>query len=70
MYHDYDYWWESLAEEDAYWNSITENEKLYELELKPEVDIASYELEQYAYSRCRTKERKINEQTSIWCWSQ
>ena len=55
MYHDYDYWWESLTEEDAYWNSITENEKLYELELKPEVDIASYELEQYAYSRCQTK---------------
>ena len=55
MYHDYDYWWESLTEEDVYWNSITENEKLYELELKPEVDIASYELEQYAYSRCQTK---------------
>ena len=53
MYHDYDYdyWWESLTEEDVYWNSITENEKLYELELKPEVDIASYELRKMADAR-------------------
>ena len=27
--------------EYAYWNSITENDKLYEFELKPEVDLAS-----------------------------
>ena len=38
-------------QEDACWNSITENDKLYELELKPEVDIASYELRKMADAR-------------------
>ena len=48
---DYDYWWESLTEEDVYWSGMTENGKLYELELKPEVDIASYELRKMADAR-------------------
>lgn len=37
--------------EDAYWSGMTENDKLYELELKPEVDIASYELRKMADAR-------------------
>lgn len=37
--------------EYAYWNSITENNKLYELELKPEIDLASYELRKMADAR-------------------
>ena len=37
--------------EYAYWNSITENDKFYELELKPEVDLASHELRKMADAR-------------------
>ena len=48
---DYDYWWESLTEEDVYWSGMTENDRLYELELKPEVDIASYVLRKMADAR-------------------
>lgn len=48
---DYDYWWESLTEEDVYWSGMTENDRLYGLELKPEVDIASYELRKMADAR-------------------
>ena len=37
--------------EYAYWNSITENDKFYELELKPEVDLASHKLRKMADAR-------------------
>ena len=37
--------------EDDYWNSMTENDKIYEFELKLEVDLASYELMKMAKSR-------------------
>ena len=37
--------------EYAYWSSITENDKFYELELKSEVDLASHELRKMAKSR-------------------
>ena len=36
---------------DDYWNSMTENDKFYEFELKPEVDLASHELRKMAKSR-------------------
>ena len=39
-----------MTEED-YWNSMTENDKIYEFELKLEVDLASYELMKMAKSR-------------------
>ena len=37
--------------EYAYWNSITENDKFYELELKPEVDLASHKRRKMADAR-------------------
>ena len=39
-----------MTEED-YWNSMTENDKLYEFELKPEVDLVSHELRKMADAR-------------------
>ena len=41
---------DEMTEED-YWNSMTENDKLYEFELKPEVDLASHELRKMADAR-------------------
>ena len=37
--------------EDDYWNSMTENDKFYEFVLKPEIDLASYELRKMADAR-------------------
>ena len=37
--------------EDDYWESMTENDKIYEFVLKLEVDLASYELMKMAKSR-------------------
>lgn len=39
-----------MTEED-YWNSMTENDKLYEFDLKPDCDLASYELRKMADAR-------------------
>ena len=39
------------SEEEDYWNSITENDKFYEFELKLEIDLASYELRKMADAR-------------------
>ena len=37
--------------EDDYWKSMTENDKIYEFVLKPERDLASYELMKMADAR-------------------
>ena len=37
--------------EDDYWNSMTENDKIYEFVLKPEVDLSSHELRKMADAR-------------------
>ena len=37
--------------EDDYWKSMTENDKIYEFVLKPEVDLSSHELRKMAKSR-------------------
>ena len=58
-----------MTEED-YWNSMTENDKLYEFELKPEVDLASHELRKMADARTQqVNARCAALYNSIWFMS-
>ena len=42
---------DEMLVEDAYWSGMTENDKLYELGLKPKVDLVSYGLRKMADAR-------------------
>ena len=47
-----------MTEED-YWKSMTENDKIYEFVLKPEVDLASHELRKMADARTQYTDGKF-----------
>ena len=45
--------------EDDYWKSMTENDKIYEFVLKPEVDLSSHELRKMADARTQYTDGKF-----------